>query len=53
MNLIPEVIGCLCLGDSQKCFLGARDKRTIFDVLVRKKKNSIMAELHTNLAALD
>ena len=38
MNWILESIGYLCLGDSQKCFLGAQDKTIVFDVLLEKKK---------------
>ena len=43
MNWILEPIEYLCLGDSQKCFLGAQDKTIVFDVLFKikkKKKNS-------------
>ena len=42
MKWIREPIGYSCLGDSQKCFLGARAKTIVFDVLLKlkKKKNS-------------
>ena len=54
MNWILEPIGYLYLGDCEKCFLGAWDKRTVIDVLLKKKtKTWITAELHPNLAALD
>ena len=41
MNLILEPIGYLRLGDSENVFLGARDKTSVFDVLlkIKKKKN--------------
>ena len=38
MNLILEPIGYTLLGDSQKCFLGVRDKTIVFDVLKKKEK---------------
>ena len=55
MNWILEPIEYLCLGDSQKCFLGAQDKTIVFDVLFKikkKKKTRITAYLHTYLGAL-
>ena len=41
MNLILEPIGYTLLGDSQKCFLGVRDKTIVFDVLLKKKKKTL------------
>ena len=38
MNWILEPIGYSCIGDSQKCFLRAWAKTTLFDVLLKKKK---------------
>ena len=54
MNWIVEPIGYLHLGDSEKCFLGARDKTIVFDVLLKKKKKKtrITALLHKNYGAL-